>query len=94
MQNMMNVLNSFFQGIPNVIVALLLLVIAFLVAWIAKKIVIKFMNLVKIEKLFKKVKLEEENTKAKEFIAKLVYLIVFVLFLPGILGKLGLTGIS
>ena len=94
MQNMMNVLNSFFQGIPNVIVALLLLVIAFLVAWIAKKIVIKFMNLVKIEKLFKKVKLEEENTKAKEFIAKLVYLIVFVLSLPGILGKLGLTGIS
>lgn len=94
MQNIMYLWNSFLQGIPNVVVALLLLVIAFLVAWIAKKLVRKLMDFIKIEKLFQKVGLEEENTKAKEFISKLVYLIVFVLFLPGIFGKLGLNGIS
>lgn len=94
MQNIMYLWDSFIQGLPNVVVAILLLAIAFLVAWIAKKLVTKFMDLIKIEKLFQKVGLEKENTKAKEFIAKLVYLIVFVLFLPGIFSKLGLTGIS
>ena len=94
MQNIMYLWDSFIQGLPNVVVAILLLAIAFLVAWIAKNLVTKFMDLIKIEKLFQKVGLEKENTKAKEFIAKLVYLIVFVLFVPGIFGKLGLTGIS
>ena len=94
MQNIMYLWNSFLQGLPNVVVAILLLIIAFLIAWIAKKLVTKLMDFIKIEKLFQKVKLENENTKAKEFIAKLVYLIVFVLFLPGIFGKLGLNGIS
>lgn len=94
MQNFMYLWNSFINGIPNVVIAVLLLLIAFLVAWISKKLVTKLMDLIKIEKLFQKVGLEEENTKAKEFIAKLVYLIVFVLFLPGIFSKLGLNGIS
>lgn len=95
MENCMIYWNNFLSGIPSVVVALLILLLAFLVSWIVKKLIIKLMDLIKIENLFTKAGLkDDESKKAKDFVAKLAYLISFVLFLPGIFSTIGLNGVS
>lgn len=95
MSHIISMWNDFYAGIPNVIVAVLILLLAFLVSWIVKKLVIKLMKVIKIEEDFSKAGMSEENIqKTNNFIAKLAYLITFVLFIPGIFGKLGLSGVS
>ena len=74
-------------NVPNVIEALLLLIIAFICAAIVKKIVIKAMKLFKFGK-------SEGKTALVNFIGKLAYLLVFALFVPGIFEKLNLNGIA
>lgn len=90
-----NFWNSFWGGLPDVIVAVLVLILAFLCAWIAKKLIVKLAKLARLDKLMAKVKISDENqTKAISLLGNLTYLIVFVLFLPGIFQKLGLNGVA
>ncbi|MBR2840947.1 MAG: mechanosensitive ion channel [Bacilli bacterium] len=82
-------------GVPSVVEALILLVIAFICATIVRELVFKTMQLVRLDKGLEKAKIEDEKkTSIKEFIGKLFYLIVFILFIPGIFEKLGLTGVA
>lgn len=82
-------------GVPSVVEALILLVIAFICAVIVRELVFKTMQLVKLDKGLDKAKIEDEKkTSLKEFIGKLFYLITFILFIPGIFEKLGLTGVA
>lgn len=95
MQGITNFWNEFWDGVPDVLQAFLVLILAFLVAWIAKKAVIKLLTFVGFDKVLKKAGLDAESQgKTKDFISKLVYLVVFVLFMPGIFEKLGLTSIA
>lgn len=79
-------------GLPAVVQAVLLLIIAFIVAGIARNISKKI-----IRGIFRKRQLEEGNKNVTEMVTTLgnvVYAIVFLLFLPGALDRLGLDNVS
>ncbi len=87
MENLTRIWDNLMANVPNVIEALLLLIIAFICAAIVKKIVVKALGLFKFGK--------DENKKSLvNFVGKLVYLITFALFVPGIFEKLGLNVIA
>ncbi len=95
MDTLKNFLNSLLNRVPDVIFAILLLVVAFIAAKIAQKLVTKLLGLIKGEKITEKTGMKQESIdSAKTFIAKLVYFIVFLLFLPGVLDKLGMNSVS
>ena len=86
---------QFENSIPSVVMAVLILILAFISAYIVKKLVEKLMAIIKIDKAFEKAGIENERKDhLKDFIAKLAYLVVFVLFLPGIFQKLGLSDVA
>lgn len=95
MYNLTNLWNQFFNGLPNVLAAVVILVLAFLSALLVKYIIKNLMKLLKIDVAFEKAGLDEERKeKTKEFIGKLAYLIIFILWMPGFFGKLGLDGVA
>ena len=75
--------------------SLCFLILAFLSAWIASFIVKKFLKLLKLDAKLDKWGINEgQDGTAIKFIGKLVFAIVFLLFLPAVLGALGLEGVS
>ncbi len=95
MNTLENFLHSLLNMVPDVIFALLLLVVAFLAAKIVRSIVLKLLKIVNIEKWLGKVGVKEEAAGGViQFIAKLVYFVTFLLFLPGVLDKLGMHSVS
>ena len=92
---MENFLNRIVNAIPDFLCGILLIVVAFVVANLAKKLVVKVLNAVKAEKLLGKIGAKEEVAKsAIDFISKLVYFVVFLLFLPSALSKLGMNSVA
>lgn len=95
MNNLTDFWNKLTANIPDVIVALLVLVVAFLVAWIAKKLCLKLIKFTGIDKGMSKAGVEQKHiSKTTQFLGQLVYLIVFMLFLPGVFEKLGLNNVA
>lgn len=95
MDTLKSFLSSLLNRVPDVIFAILLLIVAFIAAKIAQKLVTKLLGLIKGEKITEKTGLKQESLdSAKTFIAKLVYFVVFLLFLPGVLDKLGMNSVS
>ena len=87
--------NSVFGSLPSVISAILLLVLALIVAAIAKSIVVKVLQKLNVGKYTDKIGITDEATGSSvEFLGKFVFLIVFLLFLPGVLDKLGMQNVS
>lgn len=71
------------------------LLVAFIAAGIAKWLVTKLLKLVKLDKLFDKWGINDGPVgTSMNFIGRLVYLIVFLMFLPSALDALGLTSVS
>lgn len=103
---MLEWLNNYFnlpQALVAVLQALILLVIAFIVAAIARWIVRKLLNKTRLKEVEEKAEtgsLGTPNTSVKKkmslgnFIANLVYFIVFMLFVPGIFSSLGIDSVS
>mgnify|MGYP002510199917 CR=1 FL=1 len=83
----------FGEGLWAVIRAVLLLILAFIAAAIVKSLVAKLLTKTKLKDLLAK-RSEESATKMTEFIGKLVHLIVFLLFVPGIFQSLGMENVS
>lgn len=84
-------------GVWSVVSAVLILVAAFVVAAIVKSLVLKLLNKGKVSEVLKKADAAGTDSKAgttKDFIGKLVYLFVFLLFVPGIFACLGLSNIT
>lgn len=93
--DIISIWDDLMSGVPSVVEALILLIIAFIAATIVRELVFKTMKLVKIDSGLEKAKIEDDKkTSLKEFIGKLFYLITFVLFIPGIFQKLGLTDVA
>ena len=103
----MNWLANLFNSIPSpimmVLQALLLLLAAFIVAGIARWLVKKLLSKTKLQEVEEKadttaVGAPKTTVKKKmslgNFIANLVYFIVFMLFVPGIFSSLGVIGVS
>ncbi|MCM1063580.1 MAG: mechanosensitive ion channel [Eubacterium sp.] len=81
------------NGIWSVIAAALILVAAFVVAAIVKSLVLKLLGKGKVGEFFDKLDSADGDGKGgstKEFIGKLVHLLVFLLFVPGIFSVLGM----
>ena len=95
MSNISHFWDDVFGGLPDVLVALIVLVLALLVAWLAKILIVKLLKLLGLERGMKKAGVEQKNiTKSISFVGNLSFIIVFILFLPGIFDKLGLGSIS
>lgn len=75
-------------GIGAIVKALLLLLLAVVVASVAKSLVKKLLSVKKIGALLAKVDGNGEAGSTANFIGKLVYLIIFLMFVPGIMGAL------
>ncbi len=92
---MMNFLDSLLYQVPDVIFAILLLIVAFIAAKIVKSLVIKLLKAVNAEKFLSKLGVKDTVTNSSiEFVAKLAYFVTFLLFLPGVLDKLGMTSVA
>jgi len=88
-------IESFLSGVPSVIHAVLLLVLAYAVALIAKSLVVKGLKLLNVDKRIDKLGIVDEITGSSlDFIGKLVFVIVFLMFLPAVLEKLGIDNVS
>ena len=91
MESVTNLWDKLMQNVPNVVEALILLIIAFICASIVKSLVYKVLGFIKLDKT----KMDKERkTNLNNFIAKIFYLITFLLFVPGIFEKLGLSNVS
>ncbi len=89
-------LSSITTGAWAVVSAVLILVAAFVVATIVKALVMKLLNKGRISQVLEKVDaagVDAQTGTTKDFIGKLVYLLVFLLFVPGIFTRLGLSNI-
>ncbi len=92
---MKDFLDSILDRVPDVIFAIILLIIAFVAAKIVKTIVTKLLKAVHAEEFLSKLGVKDTATNSSiEFIAKLVYFVTFLLFLPGVLDKLGMQSVS
>lgn len=80
-------------GVGAIVAALLILVVAFVVASIVKSLVLKLVDKTKMKDVLTKADTEGKPGSAKEFIGKLVYLLVFLLFVPAIFSVLGLGSV-
>ncbi|WP_350343018.1 mechanosensitive ion channel [Proteinivorax tanatarense] len=88
---MENFLDSLTEVALQIVPAILLLVLAFVVSSLARRIVLKVITKMELEKHTDKLGLKDEETGSSlDFIGKLVYIIVFLLFLPEVLNQLGL----
>ncbi len=91
----MSTILSWFSWIPDVLAAIILLVIAFLAALLAQSLVVKLLKKLNGEKALGKLGVKDTETgSAVAFVGKLVYFIVFLLFLPAVLDKLGMKSVS
>ena len=92
---MMSFLDSLLRQVPDVIFAILLLIVAFVAAKVVKSLVIKLLKAVNAEKFLSKLGVKDTVTNSSvEFVAKLAYFVTFLLFLPGVLDKLGMTSVA
>lgn len=93
----MNVLSSIFStvsvGVLSVVKAAVFLLIAFVVASIVKTLVLKLLGKGKISAFLAKLEASGDGSIQK-FIGKLVYLIVFLLFVPSIFSSLGMNQVA
>ena len=71
------------------------LALGFFAAWLASWLVVKLLKLVKLDKKFEKWGVNEGQVgTSMKFVGKLIYLIVFLLFLPSALEAIGITSVS
>lgn len=86
---------GFFDAIPNVLAAILWLIIGFALATIVKNLVVKLLKGIKLEKYLTKWGIQTETKdKATDFIGKLMFFVVFLMFLPVVFGKLGISSLT
>lgn len=92
-----SIFNSILLYLPNVLKAIVLLLIAWGVAILAKKVIIKVLDKLGVDKYLAKGRspADPEYGKEKtENIAQIVYFLVFLLFIPSILDALDMESVS
>ncbi len=100
---MRGLFSSFFsflsEDVVNVCRAILLLFLAYIVAGIAKSLILALLRKAKVFDLAGKAETDEkvktEKVKQSEqYVGKLIYLLVFLLFVPGIFSYLGISQVA
>lgn len=96
----MNALDSIIGFIPNLISAIILLIVAWVIAVIIKTIIVKGLRAIGFEKWLEKKGLTEAGNGKSESegliqtFGKLAYFIIFLLFLPSVFDALNMTSVS
>ena len=86
---------SILDSWPNELAALFVLIIAFLAGFAAKKLVLLLLKSIGLDKAMEKANIAPSSRiKAFEFIGRLIYFAVFILFLPWIFWRLGVGNVS
>lgn len=99
-EQFMSVLNSIIAFIPNLISAILFLLLAWIIAVIVKNIIVKGLNAVGFDKWLQKKGLSSSEGAKKESeglistLGKLAYFLVFILFLPPVFDALNMQSVS
>lgn len=83
----------FGESVWAVLQAVLLLILAFIAAAIVRSLTVKLLTKTRLQNLLGK-RDAESGRQVTEFTGKLVHLIVFLLFVPGIFERLGMTEVS
>ena len=84
-----------FKVVPAIIMALLLLLLAWIIAGLARSLTVKVLKKLKVEKYTDKLGIADEETGCSlSFFGDLAFLVVFLLFIPGILDLLGMKNVS
>ena len=88
--------NNFLGAVPSMVGSVLLLIVALILAYFAKKYVIKGLEAIDFDLKLQKwglSKTDEESMTFLETIGTLVYFIIVLFFVPFILNGLGLAGV-
>ena len=93
MLTLTNFMTGLFGGLGKVIVALLVLLVAYIAASIAKSLIIKLLTHTKLGFIVSRADGPRPGVTIT-YISKLVYFLVFMLFIPQIFGALGIDSIS
>ena len=95
MDSVKGFIQDLLDQVPNFVFAIVLLIIAFIAAKIVKSLVSKLLKAVKAEAFLGKLGVKDTATNSSiEFVAKLAYFVTFLLFLPGVLDKIGMNSVS
>lgn len=92
-----DLVSTFFDIIPAVLKAALILVFAWVIATVLRWLVVKGTEKAKFQDLlfkFKVAKTKEDITRLMETIGKVVFYVVLLLFIPGVLDALSITGVA
>lgn len=95
-----NVLSGFFSFLPSLFGSLIIFIFGLILAKWGKKLIVKILGVVKLDKLLRKGGLEpyfkkaEVRVKAEEFIGEVVRWLVIVVFFMAAANVLGLTTVS
>lgn len=99
MQKFFDKVSAAIDSIPDFLVGIIFIGIAFLLAWLAKKLIVALLDKIGFGKKVANIKTSDdgktvEGEKLSEILGKLVFLIIFVLFVPAILEKFGMATVT
>lgn len=97
MEQLQNAFNNTVNSLPDVLAGILLIIVAWIVAALVRRGLRKGMEAAKLEERFQKwgVAQDEESARGTiKSISQAFYYLVWVLFLPGIFQRFGLTAIA
>ncbi|OEL04545.1 mechanosensitive ion channel [Staphylococcus casei] len=100
LDSLMSVLDKIISFVPNIIGALIFLLIAWIIAVIVKKIIVKGLGALGFESWLQKKGLVDANSGKSESsgiiqtFGKLAYFLVFLLFLPSVFDTLNMQSVS
>src|SRR5699024_8294192 len=83
--------------IPAILQAAIILLFAWIIASIVRWIIIRGTEKTKIQTFLSKIKLAETEEQVKQFVetlGKVTFYLVLLLFIPGILDALNITGVA
>ena len=100
MYSLMNMLDSIIGFVPNLIGAILLLIVGIVIAKALEFTIEKVISLVKLDSILKKIELDSYlqkvgvNLNSGKFFGKATYWIILIVFIVGITDILGLSSLS
>ena len=100
MYSLMNMLDSIIGFVPNLIGAILLLIVGIVIAKALEFTIEKVISLVKLDSVLKKIELDRYlqkvgvNLNSGKFFGKATYWIILIVFIVGITDILGLSSLS
>ncbi len=95
--NLTTLLDNLLSGVPNLVAAILLAILTWIVAKVVKGIIIKIGKKTNLPKHFEKMRIVKDEAKGLELVKTLGSLgafIVFLIMIPGVLEKLGMGSVA